>query len=164
MPGGAEFLKKRLLVCPHLKGAGHHGIDTAMARLERRCVWNRDEQVKHRKLMSTWTGPWRVANDDNEHVYAVQHLVTAELRDVDVAMMRFYADDLLEITDEFLKVFHQLENQGEYNIRSILAIKRAARGDEFVVKVAWEGLEETKSTWSRCRACSTTRRPCCAKR
>ena len=40
--------------------------------------------------------------------------------------MRFYADDKLEITGELLKVFQQLENQGEYHIRSISAIKRAA--------------------------------------
>ena len=36
--------------------------------------------------------------------------------------------------------------EGEYYIRSISAIKRAASGDEFVVKVTWEGLEEAKST------------------
>ena len=40
-----------------------------------------------------------------------------------------------------------MENQGECHIRSISAIKRAASGDEFVVKVAWEGLEEAESTW-----------------
>ena len=55
-------------------------------------------QGKHSKLMGTWTGPWRVATDDKEHVYAVQHLVTAELRDVHVARMRFYADDKLGFT------------------------------------------------------------------
>ena len=76
----------------------------------------------------------------------MQHLVTAELRDVHVTTMRVYADDKLEITGELLKVFQQLENQREYHIRSS-AIKRAASGDEFVVKVAWEGLEEAKSTW-----------------
>ena len=38
-----------------------------------------------------------------------------------------------------------MESQGEYHIRSISAIKRAASGDEFVVKVAWEGLEEAES-------------------
>ena len=81
-------------------------------------------QGKHRKLMNTWTGPWRVANDDKEHAYAVQHLITAELRDVHVARMRFYADDQLKITDELLKVFQQLENQGEYHIRSISSINR----------------------------------------
>ena len=89
------------------------------------------KQDKHRKLMSTWTGPWRVANDDKKHVYAVQHLVTGELRDVHVARMRFYDHDQLEIAGE-LKVFQQLENQGKYHIRSTLAIKRAASGDEFV--------------------------------
>ena len=98
-------------------------------------------------LMSTWTGPWRVANDDKEYVYAVQHLVTAELRDVRVARMPVHDDDKLEIVGELLKVFQQLQNQGEYHIRSISAIKRAASGDELVVKAAWEGLEEAKSTW-----------------
>ena len=88
----------------------------------------------------------QITNDDKEHVYAVYHLVTAELRDVHVARMRFYADDKLEIIGELVKVFQQLENEGEYHIRSISAIKRAAGGDEFVVKVAWEGLGEAEST------------------
>ena len=94
-------------MCAHLEEAGHRGVDATMARLERHCVWERGKtlphftvgdyvlvarvstQGKHRKLMSTWTGPWRVAKDDKEHVYALQHLVTVELRDVHVARMRF---------------------------------------------------------------------------
>ena len=125
VPAGADSLKKRLFVCAHLEGTGHRGVDATMARLERHCVWDRGKtlphftvgdyvlvarvsrQGKHRKLMSTWTGPWRAANDDKEHVDAVQHLVSlvsAELRDVHVARMRVYADDKLEITVEFLKV------------------------------------------------------------
>ena len=75
-------------------------------------------QGKHRKLMSTWTRLWRVANDDKEDVYTVQHLVIAELHDVRVARIRFYADDQLDITGE-LKVFQHLGNRGEYHIRSI---------------------------------------------
>ena len=82
------------------------------------------KQGKHRKLMSTWTWLWRVANDDKEHVYAAQHLITAEPHDVHAARMRVYADDKLEITGELLKVFQQLENQGEYHIRSISSINR----------------------------------------
>ena len=58
---------------------------------------------KYRKLMSTWTGPWHVTNDDREHECAVQHLVTAKPRDVDVARMRVYAYDKLEITGELCK-------------------------------------------------------------
>ena len=37
--GRTDSLKKRLLVCAHLEGAGHRGIDATMARLERHCVW-----------------------------------------------------------------------------------------------------------------------------
>ena len=58
-----------------------------------------------------------------------------------------YVDNKREITGELRKVYQQLENQGAYYIRSASAIKRAASGDEFVVKVAWEGLEEAESTW-----------------
>ena len=65
---------------------------------------------KHCKLRSTWTGSWRVANNDQQHVYAVQHLVTDESRDVHAARVRVYADDKLEITGELLKVSQQLEN------------------------------------------------------
>ena len=38
MPAGADFLKKRLLVCAHLEGAGHRGVDATMARFDRHCV------------------------------------------------------------------------------------------------------------------------------
>ena len=131
--------------------------------LKRHCVWDRGKTLPHftvgdyvlvarlsrqgkpRKLMSTWTGPWRAANDDKKHVSAVQHLVTAEPRDAHAARMRVYADDKLEISGELLKDFQQLENQGECHIRSISAIKRAASRDD--VKVALEGLEEAESTW-----------------
>ena len=75
---------------------------------------------------------------------AVQHLVTGKLRDVHVVRMRFYADDQLEITGEPLKVFQQMENQGESHIRSISAIKPTASSDKFAVR---QGLEEAESTW-----------------
>ena len=39
VPVGADSLKNRLLVCAHLEGAGHRGVDATMARLERHCVW-----------------------------------------------------------------------------------------------------------------------------
>ena len=64
-------------------------------------------------------------NNDKEHVYAVQRLVTAEPRDVHQEKMRVYADDKLEVTGGLLKVFQQLENQGKYHIRSTTAMKRA---------------------------------------
>ena len=150
VPAGADFLKKRLLVCAHLEATGHHEVDATKTRFEWHCTWDHgktlphftvDDYVlvarvsrlgKHRKLMSTWIRPWRVANDDKDHAYAVQRLVTAKPGDIHAEGMRVYADDKFEITSELLKIFQQLENHGEYHIRSISAIKRAASGDEFV--------------------------------
>ena len=43
--GRTDSLKKRLLVCAHLEGAGHRGIDATMARLERQCVWKRGKTL-----------------------------------------------------------------------------------------------------------------------
>ena len=56
------------------------------------------QQGRHRKLMSTWTGPWRVANDDRDHVYTVENLVNGETREVHVARTKFYADKDLHVT------------------------------------------------------------------
>ena len=81
VPAGADSLKKRQLVCAHLEGAGHRGVDATMARLERHCVWDRGKTLPHftvgdyvvvsrvfrqgkrPRLKRTCTGPWRVAND-----------------------------------------------------------------------------------------------------
>ena len=86
VPAGADSLKKPLLVCAHLEGTGHRGVDATMARRDQHCVYNRGKtlqhftvgdyvlvaresrQGKHRKLMSTWTGPWRVANNNKARV------------------------------------------------------------------------------------------------
>ena len=73
---------------------------------------------------------------DKEHVHAVQHLVTAELRGVHVVRMRFYSDDQLEITGELLKVFQQLENQGEHHIPEHLGYRAGCKRRRVVVKVA----------------------------
>ena len=103
-----------------MEGTGFRGVDATMAPLEHHCVGDRAKtlqhfavgdyvmvarvtrQVKRRKLMSHWTGPWRVSHGDKEHVHAAQHLVTTELRDVHVSKMQFDADDKLEITGELL--------------------------------------------------------------
>ena len=47
VPPGADSLKERLLVCAHLEGTGHRGVDATMARLERHCVWDRGETLPH---------------------------------------------------------------------------------------------------------------------
>ena len=38
VPAGADSLEKRLLVCAHLEGTGHRGVDATIGRLERHCA------------------------------------------------------------------------------------------------------------------------------
>ena len=121
-------------------------------------------QGKHRRLMSTWTGTCRAANDDKQHVCEVQHFVTAELRDVHVAVMRFHADDQLEITGELLKIFYQLDSNDEHHIQSISAIKGLQAATSALSRWPGKHLKRHRAPGSRCRACSITRRPCCVKR
>lgn len=39
VPAGVDSPKKRLLVCVHLEGAEHCGVDAKMTRLQQHCVW-----------------------------------------------------------------------------------------------------------------------------
>ena len=133
------FLKRLLAILDRLKKRG-----TFVAA--QKAVFFRTEVKRCGKLLSEQTGSHDPKRTQGLSEF-LQHLVTAELHNVHVARMRFYADDHLEITGELLKVLQQLENQGEYYTRSISAIKLAASGDDVVVKVACEGLEEAESTW-----------------
>ena len=49
------------------------------------------------KLMSTWTGPWRVVRADHSHVYSAQNVVSGKGHTAHVARLRFYADADLNI-------------------------------------------------------------------
>ena len=181
VPAGADSLKKRLWVCAHLEGAGHSGFDATMARFEQHCVWERCKTLPHctvgdyvlvarvsrqgerRKLMSTWIGPWRVANNDKEHVYAVQHLVIAELRNVHVVRMRFNADTQFEITGELLKAFHQLRTKASTTFGASRLSSALQAATSSLSKWPGKDWRKRKAPGSRCRACCMTRRPCCAK-
>ena len=105
------------------------------------------KQGRNQKLMNTWTGPWRVTNDDKEHVYTVANIITGETREVHVTRMQFYADSDLKITQAVKDVFQHVDQQGEYHIRGITRVKKANRGEEYVVLVQWEGLDDAEETW-----------------
>ena len=102
---------------------------------------------EHRKLMSISYGFVAYCQRRQGARVCGPALVIGELSDVHVAMMRFFADDRLDITGDLLPIFQQLGNQGEYHIRSISTVKWDESDDEFIVKMAWEELEEAGSTW-----------------
>ena len=54
VPAGTDSLKKRLLVCAHLEGTGHRGVDAMMARLQRHCVWYRGKTLPLSRYVITF--------------------------------------------------------------------------------------------------------------
>ena len=57
------------------------------------------------KLMSTWTGPWRVVGADDSHVYSVHNNVSGKAHTAHVARLRFYVVADLNTTAEIVDVF-----------------------------------------------------------
>ena len=47
VPTRPDLMKKRMLVCAHLEGTGHRGVEATMSRLERHCVWDRGKTLRH---------------------------------------------------------------------------------------------------------------------
>ena len=74
------------------------------------------------KLVTTWTGPWRVVSGGSPHVYNVQDIVTVETKEVHVVRMHAYADSSLAIGAEVQGLFEMTTHQGEYEIQDILNI------------------------------------------
>ena len=75
--------------------------------------------------------------------------LSGEIRDVQVARMRFYADAALEIAAELKEVFQHAFTQGEFEMAAIvdLATLTAKEGSGFRVEVEWAGFDAEENTW-----------------
>ena len=92
------------------------------------------------KLVSTWTGPWRIVTVDKIHVYSVHNIVRGKVKDERVVRNRFYADKGMEMTAALKKVLQQMAE--------IVDISNAEDGQDFDVKVDWVvGFDEGESSW-----------------
>ena len=100
------------------------------------------------KLVTTWTGPWRVVSGGSPHVYNVQDIVTGETKEVHVVRMRAYADSSLAVGAEVKGLFEMTKHQGEYEIQDILNIGEGPlNAGDYKVQVAWVGLYDEDPTW-----------------
>ena len=82
-----------------------------------------------------------------DSVDAVQHLITAELRDVHVARTRFTLITSSRSPASSSRFSKNWRTRASTTSGASRLSKRAESSEEFVVKVAWEGLEEAKITW-----------------
>ena len=102
------------------------------------------------KLLSTWTGPWRVVAADHAHVYSVQNIVSGKVHQAHVARLRFCADSQLQVTADLKDVFQHSYAQGEYRINALVRVAADDRGD-VIVLVDWDGFEAEERTWEPLR-------------
>lgn len=101
---------------------------------------------KTSKLMSTWTGPWRVTNAPSPHVYQVQDIVSGHVTTAHVARLKFYRDSSLGITEYVQEAFQYLFNQGEFHLEELVEVRRAPDG-AYEALVQWRGFAETERSW-----------------
>lgn len=102
------------------------------------------------KLMSTWTGPWRVVATDHDHVYSVQNIVSGKVHQAHVARLRFYADATLNVTADLKDVFQHSFAQGECRMNALVHVAEDD-GNEVIVLVDWDGFEAEERTWESLR-------------
>lgn len=105
-------------------------------------------QASKPKLMSTWTGTWRVVNGDKQHIYGIQNIVSGEIKEVH---MGYCADDTLELTSELKEAFHHVFTQDQFEMAGILNTAEAVKG--VISTLRWTGLvsRTRRCRESRCR-------------
>ncbi len=99
------------------------------------------------KLVTTWTGPWRIVTAAQQHVYGVQNIISGEVRDVHVVRIRCYADSELEITSDLKDVFQRSFTQGQFEMSALVDMAEAEQGSGYDVQVQWVGFEDDEDTW-----------------
>lgn len=92
------------------------------------------EDRTHAELISWWARPQRVVSGEREHVYGVQRLVPGEGRDLHVACVRHYDDINHGMTKRQEDISERFEHQAEVYVDSITDIKKAERGDNFLIE------------------------------
>ncbi|KAE8997590.1 hypothetical protein PR001_g19545 [Phytophthora rubi] len=104
----------------------------------------RVDQKHYDKLLVTWVGPYQVVRAD-AHSFAVRHLLTGEEMDAHPSRLKFYADQLLDVTAELRE---HIAAQGL--VLSVNELKEARWNKEkkdYEVLVSWKGLESIEDSW-----------------
>ena len=100
------------------------------------------------KLVTTWTGLWRVVLSGSPHVYNVQDIVTGETKEVHVMRMRANVDSSLAVGPVVQGLLEMTKHQDEYEIQDILNIgEYPLKAGDYKGQVAWVGLDDEEYTW-----------------
>jgi hypothetical protein len=100
------------------------------------------KQKIRNKLQIVWSGPYRVMETINDHVFKVESLDGTKQQIVHAQRIRFYCEkDYL--STEFQT--YEIEQSEKFDISELLEIKTTTSG--YSIKVRWLGFEESDDTW-----------------
>ena len=97
------------------------------------------------KLKGQWKGPAQIVKVTSDWLYDVQHLLTAQVREVHASRLKFYADSTLAVTEDLKD--HIAHNDQGYVVEDFKACRWNADAKCFEVQVKWRGLTEAEMTW-----------------
>ena len=109
------------------------------------------ERYRASKLSVIFRGPFRVVEVVSEWIYKVEHLITKQMREVHATRMRFYADDKLNVSEDFL--LHLQHQDAIFEVHSILRhrVVRSSVGPQVEFLVHWRAFDALEDSWEPSR-------------
>ena len=101
-------------------------------------------QASH-KLQGQWKGPAQIVKVSSDWLYDVQHLLTAQVREIHASRLQFYADSTLAVTEQLKD--HVAHNDQGFLVEDFSACRWNADVKRFEIQVKWRGLSEAEMTW-----------------
>ena len=104
-----------------------------------------DDKLQDDKLNVTWVGPYHVVEAHQHQAFTVQHLITKKQRRVHASRLKFYHDESLNISEQWLS---HIATQNELLQVSQLHSSRWNRNlEDFEILIQWDGLEPEENSW-----------------
>ncbi|ETV97426.1 hypothetical protein H310_09756 [Aphanomyces invadans] len=100
---------------------------------------------KRAKLRTTWCGPAVVTNVASNWVYDVRNLVTGEQRPAHAIRLKFYADEDLQLSEDFID--HVAHNSEGHEVEVIVSARYVPATKSYEVQIKWRGLRDVENSW-----------------
>jgi Chromo (CHRromatin Organisation MOdifier) domain len=98
------------------------------------------------KLQVKWKGPRRVASVESDYVFAVENLLTKELKTAHATRLRFYKDKELNVTAELAQAAEHNDHK-LYVVSKILDARYNEQEMFHELLVAWRCFPVGEATW-----------------
>jgi Chromo (CHRromatin Organisation MOdifier) domain len=98
------------------------------------------------KLQVKWKGSRRVASEESDYVFAVENLLTKELKAAHATRLRFCKDNELNVTAELAQAAEHNDHQF-YVVSKILDARYNEQEMFHELLVAWRGFPVGEATW-----------------